>query len=294
MSQWGHDIIPELSQTLLPLESTPLSDKLPVWKMPFSWLEMTITGGNSPGGSSRQSVSFSSFFCTCIKRNSTPRPLGSGVSPSGISGFPRLLERPAHHREDSHLRAMCWAGHPPHSLKLGKSLLLLGLPPHSCSQDRRQPSPKHQILHHSPARMGGKKTSLPVVLCSASTPMGARKIKTQGVYTRECTPYMYTCTLSVTKLCPPLCNHVDSRPPGSLSMGFLRQEYCSGLPFPSPGDLPGPRDQTHVSYISCIDRQVFTTIPLGKPMYIPTASDKLQCSHLPMPSTSICATVKWA
>ena len=26
-----------------------------------------------------------------------------------------------------------------------------------------------------------------------------------------------------------------------LSMGFPRQEYCSGLPFPSPGDLPKPR-----------------------------------------------------
>ena len=26
-----------------------------------------------------------------------------------------------------------------------------------------------------------------------------------------------------------------------LSMGFSRQEYCSGLPCPSPGDLPNPR-----------------------------------------------------
>ena len=25
------------------------------------------------------------------------------------------------------------------------------------------------------------------------------------------------------------------------SMGFSRQEYWSGLPFPSPGDLPDPR-----------------------------------------------------
>ena len=25
-----------------------------------------------------------------------------------------------------------------------------------------------------------------------------------------------------------------------LSLGFSRQEYWSGLPFPSPGDLPGP------------------------------------------------------
>ena len=26
----------------------------------------------------------------------------------------------------------------------------------------------------------------------------------------------------------------------ALSMGFPRQEYWSGLPFPSPGDLPDP------------------------------------------------------
>ena len=26
----------------------------------------------------------------------------------------------------------------------------------------------------------------------------------------------------------------------SLSMGFPKQEYWSGLPFPSPGDLPNP------------------------------------------------------
>ena len=28
--------------------------------------------------------------------------------------------------------------------------------------------------------------------------------------------------------------------PGSPSMGFFRQEYWNGLPFPSPGDLPNP------------------------------------------------------
>ena len=26
----------------------------------------------------------------------------------------------------------------------------------------------------------------------------------------------------------------------TLSMGFPRQEHWSGLPFPAPGDLPGP------------------------------------------------------
>ena len=29
-----------------------------------------------------------------------------------------------------------------------------------------------------------------------------------------------------------------------LSMGFLGQEYCSGLPFPSPGDIPDPGIET--------------------------------------------------
>ena len=37
-----------------------------------------------------------------------------------------------------------------------------------------------------------------------------------------------------------LCNPMDCSLPGSVSMEFSRQEYCSGLPFPSPEDLPDP------------------------------------------------------
>ena len=40
--------------------------------------------------------------------------------------------------------------------------------------------------------------------------------------------------------CPTLCDPIDGSPPGSPSLGFSRQEHCSGLPFPSPGDLPHP------------------------------------------------------
>ena len=39
----------------------------------------------------------------------------------------------------------------------------------------------------------------------------------------------------------------------SLSMGFPRNEYWSGLLFPSPGALPWLRDQT---CISCINSQI--------------------------------------
>ena len=34
--------------------------------------------------------------------------------------------------------------------------------------------------------------------------------------------------------CPTLCDPIDSSPPAPPSLGFSRQEYWSGLPFPSP------------------------------------------------------------
>ena len=42
------------------------------------------------------------------------------------------------------------------------------------------------------------------------------------------------------QLCPTLCNPIDYSHQAPLSMGFPRQEYWSGLLFPSPGDLPDP------------------------------------------------------
>ena len=43
-----------------------------------------------------------------------------------------------------------------------------------------------------------------------------------------------------------------------LSMGFSRQEYWSGLPFPPPGESSQPRDQT------CITGRFFPAVPPGK------------------------------
>ena len=44
----------------------------------------------------------------------------------------------------------------------------------------------------------------------------------------------------VVQSCLTLCDPMDCNLPGILSMGFSRQEYWSGLPFPSPEDLPKP------------------------------------------------------
>ena len=44
----------------------------------------------------------------------------------------------------------------------------------------------------------------------------------------------------VAKSCLTLATPWMEEPGRMQSMGFSRQEYSSGLPFPSPGDLPNP------------------------------------------------------
>ena len=42
----------------------------------------------------------------------------------------------------------------------------------------------------------------------------------------------------VHQSCPTFCDPMGCILLGSSSRGFFRQEYWSGFPFPSPGDLP--------------------------------------------------------
>ena len=72
----------------------------------------------------------------------------------------------------------------------------------------------------------------------------------------------------VPQSCPTLCDPVDCSLPGSsayqapLSMGFSRQEYWSGLPFPSPGDLPNPGLKPGSP---ALQADALTSEPPGKP-----------------------------
>jgi len=46
--------------------------------------------------------------------------------------------------------------------------------------------------------------------------------------------------MCVSQSCPTLCDPMDCSHQAPLSIEFSRQEYWSGWPFPSPGDLPDP------------------------------------------------------
>ena len=57
---------------------------------------------------------------------------------------------------------------------------------------------------------------------------------------------------------------VDYQDP--LSMEFSRHEYWSGLPFPTPGDLPNPRTEPMSLASLVLAGRFFTTTPPGKPL----------------------------
>ena len=56
-----------------------------------------------------------------------------------------------------------------------------------------------------------------------------------------------------------------------LSMGSSRQEYWSGLPFPSPEDLSYLEVEPAcpaLQVVSCIANRFFTNEPPGKPLFM--------------------------
>ena len=50
-----------------------------------------------------------------------------------------------------------------------------------------------------------------------------------------------------------------------LSIGFPRQEYWGGLPFPPPGDVPDPRIEPASLVSPALAGGFFTPVPPGKP-----------------------------
>ena len=67
------------------------------------------------------------------------------------------------------------------------------------------------------------------------------------------------------------CDPMDCSPPAPLSMGFPRQEYGSGLPFPPPGDLLNPGIE--LVWVSWVGRQILYPWPPGE-AFIPEPPGK--------------------
>ena len=80
------------------------------------------------------------------------------------------------------------------------------------------------------------------------------------------------CVYINTHICVPSLSHVPlfATPrtvahQAPLSMGFSRQEYWRGVPFPTPGDLPDPGVEPKSLSFPALAGRFFTTEPPGKP-----------------------------
>jgi len=67
----------------------------------------------------------------------------------------------------------------------------------------------------------------------------------------------------VIQSCPTLCDPWTVAHQAPLSMGFSMQEFWSGLPFPSPGDLPDPGIEPRSPTLQA---DTLTSAPPGKPL----------------------------
>ena len=80
----------------------------------------------------------------------------------------------------------------------------------------------------------------------------------------------YICVCVCALSCLPLCDCMDCSLPGSTE--FSRQEYWSGLSFPSPGHLLDPGIE---SVSPVLAGGFFTTAPPGKPCVVYIAIFKI-------------------
>ena len=71
------------------------------------------------------------------------------------------------------------------------------------------------------------------------------------------------CAWSVAWLCLNLCDPMDYSPPGSSVHGVFKSRILEWLPFPPPGNLPGPEIEPESPALA---REFLTTKPPGKPM----------------------------
>ena len=74
----------------------------------------------------------------------------------------------------------------------------------------------------------------------------------------------------VTKSCLTLATQWTVTCQTPLSMEFSRQEYYSGLPFPSPGDLPDPGVEPTSFTSPALAGRFFTPCHLGNPKRLST------------------------
>ena len=90
---------------------------------------------------------------------------------------------------------------------------------------------------------------------------------------------MTLCACLVAKSCPTLCDPIDYSQSGSSVHGIFQARNWSGLPFPSPGDLPNPGIEPRSP---ALQADALPSEPPGKPISLYTSIQLFQHHLLKM------------
>ena len=103
---------------------------------------------------------------------------------------------------------------------------------------------------------------------SGANPMGVcRPGQTQNMLTVCVCVCLCVCVCTHDQSCPTFRTPWTIAHQVSLSMGLPRQERWSGLPFPTPRDLPNPGIKPVFFVSPALAGKFFTTVPPGKHVY---------------------------
>ena len=98
---------------------------------------------------------------------------------------------------------------------------------------------------------------------------------------------MWAMLYQTNQSCLTLCDPRDCTHQAPLSMGFSRQEHCSVLPFPPPGDLPDPGTEPVSPTSPALAGGFFTTESPGKFLrevrYVKETLFRLHCYYMVEP-----------
>ena len=86
--------------------------------------------------------------------------------------------------------------------------------------------------------------------------LGTSSAKKSPVHAFDWICSMSVCAYQVAQSCPTLCDPLGCSPPGSSVHGILQARILECTAMPSSRESSWPRDQTQVSYISCIGRWI--------------------------------------
>ena len=78
---------------------------------------------------------------------------------------------------------------------------------------------------------------------------------------------LFPCCFSVTHSCLTLWDSIDCSPPGSSICGIFPARILEWAAISSSRGSPPPRDQTCISFFSCIASRFLTSQSLGKPRF---------------------------